>query len=117
MKKRLLDKFHLLMYALSIVGWATLFYSLLVLDNARPEMSTIITRYLEIETRENWLGRVYNQLQMLMWFCAIVSLINLALSGYLKVAYKERISLNIFLLLTVSCVAVLVMLIWQPMVE
>jgi len=114
MKKRLLDKLHLLMYGLSIVGWATLFYSLLVFDRGRPEMSTIITSYFDIEVREVWLTQKYYKLQNLLWACAAVSMINLGLNGYLRVTYKERMSLGVLLLLVISCVGLLVLKIWVP---
>ncbi len=108
MKKRILDRIHVVVYALSIVGWAALFYSLIVFDQARPEMKTVVTNYLEVPLRDDWIGKAYDKLLMLLWFCASVSFINVLLNWYLKVAYKERLSLSIFLLLFISAVAILI---------
>lgn len=108
MKNRILDLIHLIVYALTIVGWSLLFYSLLVFDQARPEMQNIVTKYFETPLRDGWLPNSYDKLLRLLWFCAGLSFINVLLNGYLKVAYNERFSTSIFLLLVVSAVAVLI---------
>jgi len=116
MKKRLLDKLHLLMYGLSVVGWSTLFYSLLVFDEGRPEMNTILTSYFDIEIRKSWLENMYLKLQKLLWFCAVVTSINFMLNSYLKISNKERMSLGIILLLIISSAGLLVLKIWEPQI-
>lgn len=114
MKKKALDRLHLLVYGLSIVGWGALFYSLLVFDQARPEMSTVVTAYFDVPMRSSWLAEIYNRLEYLLWFCALTSFLNLLLNGYLNVTHKERISFGIVLLFAVSSVAILILKIWQP---
>lgn len=115
MKNKVLDRFHLLTYALSIVGWAMLIYALLVFDEARPEMDTIITNYFSIEVRDSWLAVVYLKLRFLLWFCAATSLLNLLLNWYLKITYRERMSLGIVLLFVVSSAAITILTILQPL--
>jgi len=107
MKNRILDRIHVVIYSLSLVGWAALFYSLFIFEQARPEMKTVITNYLNVPVRDTWILEVYDRLLWLLWFCATVSFINLLLNWYLKVAYKERVSLSILLLLFISAVSIL----------
>jgi len=117
MPSRQLDLLHLLITGLSLVGWATLFYTLLVFDDARPEMSTIITQYHNIEVRNFWLVSVYDKLVWLLWFCAGVSVVNVLLNGYLRKKDQETSWAAPILLLTVSGIAILVLSIWQPLME
>lgn len=115
MKKRLMiDRFHLLTYAMTIVGWALLIYALVVFDNARPEMATVVTNYFGIDIRQNWLGDVYERLKFLLWFCAVSSFLTLILNYILKVTYKERISMAIMLLFVVSIAAISLLFILSP---
>lgn len=114
MNKKALDRLHVFVLGLSIVGWAVLFYSLLVFDQARPEMSTVVTAYFDVPLRTNWLGQIYTKLEYLLWFCALTSFLNLLLNGYLNLTHKQRMSFGIILLFAVSSVAILMLKIWQP---
>ena len=113
-KRLLIDKFHLLTYAMTIVGWALLIYALVVFDNARPEMTTVVTNYFGIDIRQNWLGDVYDKLRFLLWFCAVSSFLTLIFNYILNVTYKERISMAILLLFVVSVAAISLLLILNP---
>ncbi len=113
-KRLIIDRFHLLTYATTIVGWALLIYALVVFDNARPEMATVVTNYFGIDVRQNWLGDVYERLKFLLWFCAVSSFLTLILNYILKVTYKERISMAIMLLFVVSIAAISLLFILSP---
>ena len=113
-KRLLIDRFHLLTYAMTIVGWSLLIYALVVFDNARPEMATVVTNYFGIDVRQNWLGEVYEQLKFLLWFCAITSFGTLILNYLLKITYKERISMALVLLFVVSIAAISILFILSP---
>ncbi len=117
MQARRLDLLHLFVTGLTLVGWGTLLYALLVFDEARPEMSTIITNYHNIQVRNFWLISVYDKLVWLLWFCAGISFVNLLLNGYLRKVDKENGWVAPILLFTVSVIAVLVLTIWQPLME
>jgi len=117
MTSRRLDMLHLFITALTLVGWATLFYTLLVFDDARPEMKTIITQYHNIEVRDFWLVSVYDKLVYLLWFCAGVSLFNILLNGYLRRLEKGNSWTAPVLLFTVTVIAITVLYIWQPLVN
>lgn len=114
MTTRRLDIFHLLITGLTLVGWGTLIYALVVFDDARPEMATIITQYHQIQVRTFWLVSVYDRLVWLLWFCALVSITNLGINIYLKRWAKETNWLSPVLLSVVSVVAILVLSVWQP---
>ncbi|WP_435273721.1 hypothetical protein ACMAZF_09985 [Psychrobium sp. nBUS_13] len=113
-KRVLLDRFHLLTYAMTIVGWALLIYALIVFDNARPEMATVVTNYFGIDVRQNWLRDVYDRLKFLLWFCAVSSFLTLIFNYILKVTHRERISMAILLLFVVSAAAISLLLILNP---
>ena len=117
MRKPILDRLHLLLASLTIVGWGMLFYSLVMFDEARPEMSTIITRFHHIEVRTYWLAAVYDQMFWLLWFCAGISFSSLALNWFLRVRAKDTIWFSTVMLSIVSLVAVLVLMIWHPMLD
>ena len=114
MQKPPLDRLHLILAAMTIVGWGLLIYSLVVFDEARPEMSTIITSYHNIEVRSYWLVAVYNRLFGLLWFCAGISFASLALNWFLRVQAKDTIWFSTVMLFVVSLAAISVMLVWQP---
>lgn len=117
MHNRQLDLLHLFVTGLTLVGWGTLLYALLVFDEARPEMSTIITEYHNIEVRNFWLISVYDKLVWLLWFCAGISFINLMLNAYLRKVGKENHWVAPIILFVVSLAAVSVLTIWQPLME
>jgi len=103
--------------ALTVVGWATLVYALVVFDQARPEMATILTEHHNIYVRNFWLVAVYDRLVWLLWFCAAISSLNLAMNIYLRRQLQKTGWLSPLLLTVVSVVAILVLTIWQPLME
>jgi len=117
MDSRRLDLLHLFVTALTLVGWGTLLYALVVFDDARPEMSTIITQYHQIEVREFWLVSVYDKLVWLLWFCAGISMVNIMLNVYLRQIEKGNSWAAPALLFAVVIIAIAVLTIWQPMME
>lgn len=94
---------------MTIVGWCLIIYALIIFDNARPEMATVVTNYFGIEVRENWLEDVFERLKYLLWFCAVTSFISLLLNWYLNITYHKRFSMAIVLLFIVSAVAVMLL--------
>ena len=112
-----LDRIHLVVSGLTIVCWATLIYSLLVFDQARPEMQTIITQYHHIEVRKFWLINIYERLVWLLWFCAAISVINLGINIYLRTKSQDVGWLSPILLCVVSIAASVVLWVWQPLME
>lgn len=117
MKNKILDKIHLLVYGLSIVGWGVLFYTLMLFNKVRPEMDTVVTKYYHVELSKSWTEHVYKELLLLLWFCSIISLLNILLNWYLKVAYKERFHMSLFLLFIISSVTMLMVFMFHPMIE
>lgn len=114
MPSRYVDILHLFVTGLTLVGWAVLFYALLVFDAARPEMSTVITNYHQIEVRNFWLIAIYDRLVWLLWICAGLSMLNIVLNRYLTLAGRPNNWASPIILFTVSGIAILVLLIWQP---
>jgi hypothetical protein len=94
-----------------------LFWSMLVFDQARPEMSTILTKVHQIAVRQHWLAIVYEKLMVLLWFCAIISFVCLGLNWYLRKTNNNISWLPQVLLMTVSMVAMLVLTIWRPLMQ
>jgi len=111
------DFIHLVLSALTIVGWGVLFWALLVFADAKPEMSTILTRIHQVEVRQYWLVLVYERLMLLLWFCASVSFACLSVSWYLRRKMLDNSWLAQIILLTVSGVAILVLTIWKPLMQ
>jgi len=111
------DFIHLVLSALTIVGWGVLFWALLVFADAKPEMSTILTRIHQIEVRQYWLVLEYERLMLLLWFCAGVSFVCLGVSWYLRSKMLDNAWLAQVLLLIVSSVAILVLTIWKPLMQ
>ncbi|MGB1297251.1 MAG: hypothetical protein ACPG8A_03200 [Psychrobium sp.] len=114
MTKKLLDKIHLCAYAMTIVGWCLIIYALIIFDNARPEMTTVVTNYFGIDVRQNWLSDVYDRLKYLLWFCAATSFVSLLLNWYLKITLRKRFSMAIILLFIVSTAAIMILVIVDP---
>jgi len=94
-----------------------LFWALLVFADAKPEMSTILTRIHQVEVRQYWLVLVYERLMLLLWFCASVSFACLSVSWYLRRKMLDNSWLAQIILLTVSGVAILVLTIWKPLMQ
>ncbi|NRA70455.1 MAG: hypothetical protein HRU24_05480 [Gammaproteobacteria bacterium] len=109
------DLFHLVISGLTIVGWGTLFWSLLIFHQARPEMSTILTRMYQIEVRQHWLSIVYDKLIVMLVCCAVISFVSLFLNWYRRKTIDHKPWLSHILLLMVSGVAILVLTIWKPL--
>jgi len=117
MQNKALDKLHLLVYGLSIVGWGLLFYTLMLYAQVRPEMSTVLTKFHNIELNRSWSDHVYKELLLLLWFCSIISLLNILLNWYLKVAYKQRFRLSLVLLFVISSTTMLMVFLFHPIIN
>jgi len=117
MQHKVLDKIHLLVYALSIVGWGLLFYTLMLYEQVRPEMSTVLTKVYNIELNKVWSYHVYRKILLLLWFCSIISLLNILLNWYLKLAYQQRFRLSLFLLFFISSTTMLMVYLFHPIIE
>ena len=111
------DFFHLLITALTIVGWGILFWSLLLFHQARPEMSTLLTKLYQMEVRQHWLEFVYDKIMFLLWFCSGISLTSLMINWYLRRSEQHNNWTATVLLFVVCSVAILVMTIWRPLME
>jgi len=94
-----------------------LFWALLVFADAKPEMSTILTRIYQIEVRQYWLVLVYERLMVLLWFCAGISFLCLGVNWYLSYKEQHNSWFAQMLLLLVSGVAILVLTIWKPLMQ
>jgi hypothetical protein len=111
------DFFHLIISGLTIVGWGMLFWALLVFADARPEMSTILTKIYQVEVRQYWLTLVYQKLMFLLWFCTLISFACLGANWFLRQRAQDNLWLPQLLLFTVSAVAILVLTIWKPLMQ
>lgn len=111
------DFFHLIVSGLTIVGWGVLFWALLAFADAKPEMSTILTRLYQIEVRQYWLVLVYERLMILLWFCAGTSFLCLGVNWYLSYKEQHNSWFAQMLLFLVSGVAILVLTIWKPLMQ
>lgn len=117
MQHKVLDKIHLLVYAFSIVGWGLLFYTLMLYEQVRPEMTTILTKFYDLDLNKTWTNRVYKELLLLLWFSSVISLLNILLNWYLKVAYNQRFRLSLLLLFVISSTTMLMVYLFHPMIE
>ncbi|NRA84266.1 MAG: hypothetical protein HRU22_11030 [Gammaproteobacteria bacterium] len=111
------DFFHLVVTALTLVGWGVLLWSLLLFHEARPEMSTLLTKIHQIEVRQHWLAIVYDKIMLLLWFCAGISFVAIFGNWYVRRTDQQSGWVAQVLLFTVAAVAIAVLTIWQPLME
>ncbi|GIU28217.1 hypothetical protein [Shewanella colwelliana] len=103
MKK--LKVFQLLLSLLSIGGWALAVYALLIFDQARPDRAVGYYLSKGASVRLSWDPTMTLRLEYVIWTCAAISLLSLALNYY--AAHHSRLGywFNIPLLLLSSLAA------------
>ena len=90
---------------LSITGWALAVYALIVFGEARPDRAVGYYMSKGVEVRFNWDPDLTIKLEYLIWWCAGISLVNLAVNYYAQTSRKIEYWVNIPLLLLVSLAA------------
>ena len=90
---------------LSITGWSLAVYALIVFGEARPDRAVGYYMSKGVEVRLDWDPRLTIKLEYLIWWCAGISLVNLAVNYYAQTARKIEYWINIPLLLLVSLAA------------
>jgi hypothetical protein len=97
--------FQLILASLSIVGWSLAVYALLVFDDARPDRAVGYFLSRGASVRLHWDPELTLQLEYLLWACAAISFVSLAVNYY--VAHHSRLGywFNIPLLLLSSLAA------------
>ena len=76
-----------------------------------PEISFCCCRHIMSFTYLN------KELLLLLWFCSIISLLNILLNWYLKVAYKQRFRLSLVLLFVISSTTMLMVFLFHPIIN
>ncbi|MCL1068544.1 hypothetical protein L2735_17365 [Shewanella olleyana] len=90
---------------LSITGWGLAVYALIVFGEARPDRAVGYYLSKGVEVRFDWDPDLTIKLEYLIWWCAGISFVNLAVNYYAKTARKVEYWINIPLLLLVSLAA------------
>ena len=90
---------------LSVAGWSLAVYALLVFGDARPDRAVGYFLSKGVEVRLNWDPDLTITLEYLIWGCAAISFINLAVNFYARSTSKVEYWFNIPLLLMASLAA------------
>jgi hypothetical protein len=93
---------QVILTVLSLLGWSLAIYALLIYGEARPDRAVGYFLSKGVEVRFNWDPELTVKLEHIIWLCAAISFMNLAVNFYAKTTTKIGFWFNIPLLLLVS---------------
>ncbi|GGI87151.1 hypothetical protein [Shewanella gelidii] len=96
---------QILLTTLSVAGWAFAIYALIIFGEARPDRAVGYYLSKGAPVRLDWDPELTLQLEYIIWACAGISFVSLALNFYTVRATKEGYWVNIPLLLVSSLAA------------
>ena len=104
------DIFYRLMVALNAVAWVIFLAALTVFHFARPEMETGVSRYFDVDIRNEWDHSLLNLLFMLLVACVGLTLIMLMIRSRRARRKTDSLWGNMFVLIAIAGVSLLMML-------
>ncbi|QIR14650.1 hypothetical protein [Shewanella aestuarii] len=93
---------QIILTILSLLGWSLAIYALLIFGEARPDRAVGYFLSQGVEVRLYWDPELTVRLEYIIWSCAAISFMNLAVNFYAKTTARIGYWFNIPLLLLVS---------------
>ncbi|WP_144207392.1 hypothetical protein [Shewanella donghaensis] len=90
---------------LSVAGWSLAVYALLVFGDARPDRAVGYYMSKGVEVRLDWDPALTVTLEYVIWSCAAISFVSLAVNYWARSRSKVEYWYNIPLLFTASLAA------------
>jgi hypothetical protein len=87
---------------LALLGWGLMFAALVVLGNAKPQMTTFLERHYGVRLRTWWDAELAGNIRPLLWAGLGISILGLAANALRHRRSSDEWRINLWLLLLTS---------------